>query len=139
MMAQKSRNRTVLSIKHKYMNTKLKIAVVDDDRHIVADLSKAVKEAGFEAVSIVVEPGTSLSEVLKKVSATQMVLLDHQMHGFSGEDVAKDLPDTVCVVTTSDHKRTDAYCAGRRLYGKCRHPFPLKSIVESIKGLVSEL
>lgn len=108
-----------------------KIAVVDDDRHIVKDLSQAVQVAGFEAVSITVSPDTSIDEVLKRIKGSQLVLLDHQMHKFSGADVAKLLPKNVVLVTTSDHKATDAYCTNR-LYGKSRSPFPLKEMVDSI-------
>ena len=91
--------------------------------------------AGFEAVSIVVSMNTSINQVLKKINGCQLVLLDHQMHMFSGAEVARLIPKDITLVTTSDHKAIDAYCT-YRLLGKYEHPFPLKEVAHLIIQMV---
>ncbi len=96
-------------------NDKLKIAVVDDVKWIVDDLCKAVKAAGFEPIPIAIyDPiRLSLEQVMEKLNAAEMVLLDHFFGAveYYGDDIADKLPKEVLIVTTSDSEASAEYCS----------------------------
>jgi len=118
------------------MNTTFTVAVVDDTEWYIANLRKAVELAGFVVLPIHVEWKTSLDELVQKLNGCQMVLLDHMMGDFDGEDVAKRLPKEVIVITTSDHRRADEYCE-YRLTGKGWEKPPFERMAKQIR-LIAE-
>ncbi len=118
---------------------KLKIAVVDDDNGFVEKLCLAVELAGFEAIPVFVAEDRTKGYVLKMIRGAQVILLDHSMPRFSGEDIAKLLSyddDPPVLITTSDHDRAPLYTK-HFLIGKGN--YSPEGLSDSIRRKVGEI
>ncbi len=78
------------------------IAVLDDKKEYVEHLTAAIEAAGYAAIPIVVQPSTSIEEIVEKARGAHIVLLDHSMYGFTGKDVSERLPYSTKRVSTSN-------------------------------------
>ncbi len=118
---------------------KLKIAVVDDNNEFVEKLCRAVEIAGFEPIAVHVGRDHTKGYVLKMIRGAKVVLIDHSMPRFSGEDIAELLSyddEPPILITTSDHIRAPFYTKDF-LMGKLEYGAP--GLADSIKRKVGEI
>ena len=117
------------------MKRKPLILVVDDDQPILELMRSVLSEFGFE-------PATACSgeEALAKAAKTRpdLVLLDIQMPGMSGEQVVERLRsdptvDGVPILMVSGHPMTGDEARALGADGTVHKPFELSALIDTIR------
>src|SRR6476659_5366054 len=83
------------------------IVIVDDVPRIIDNLSKVLKSAEFEVMSVHVTKQTTLQSVVEQIPIDSVVLLDEEMHSFTGSNVAEALQSsgfTGVIISTTGAK-----------------------------------
>ena len=120
------------------MPPKPRILVVDDDGPIVILMRSLLKEFGFEPVTAM--SGREAIEAARE-QTPDLVLLDRNMPGMSGDEVIRALRDDLGLTKTPILILSGEPIAGREILdlradGAVQKPFDVVSLVEKIRAHV---
>jgi two-component system response regulator FixJ len=116
----------------------LRVAVVDDEAHILKALDRLLRGAGFE-VELFVNGADYLAKLLKPPDC---LVVDVHMAGLNGFEVqdamrARGMRVPVVVITGHDHAGAEGHALANGAFAYLRKPVDATDLVDAINGAVA--